>query len=83
MDDKSADVSNNIQRQLGVYFEIRRLSRTSQYEVINIESLYTEQALLIYKNHINMNYDWMKTQNHFYGELKKRYLELIHLIDKK
>lgn len=83
IDDKSADMSNNQHLKVNNYYELRKLNRTNEYEVIANEASNGAIALLAYKNYINLSYDWMKTQGYYYQEIKKEYLELIELIDQK
>ena len=83
IDEHEATNLNNQHLKMAEYFELRRLKLTSQYEVIPNSHTNQQQALLVYKNYINICYDWMKTQQFFYGELKKKHQRIIELIQEE
>ena len=82
IDEHNTLILNNQHLKMGEFFILKRLNRTSQYEVTINTHVDQEQALLVYKNYINFCYDWMKTQRYFYSEMKKAQLELIELLEK-
>lgn len=81
IDNQNTGLFNNQHLKMADYFELKRLNRTSTYKSISNPYVNAEQALLTYKNYINLCYDWMKTQQYFYSELKKNQLALIELLE--
>jgi len=82
IDEQEARVINNQQLKMMEYFELRRGNQPNVYQVISTPYVNAQQALFTYKNFINSSYSWMKNQQYFYGEMKKKQLELMDLLDK-
>ena len=57
IDDANTILVNSQHLKMADYFELIRQNRTSSYQVIANSHVQAEQALLVYKNYINVCYD--------------------------
>ena len=81
IDSESARQLNTQHLKMADYYELKRLNRTSEYKVTIGENTDPLEAILVYRNYINVCYDWMKTQLYFYGLLRKKHQELLISIE--
>ncbi|MEM6321155.1 MAG: DUF6090 family protein [Bacteroidota bacterium] len=82
IDEHETRLLNNQQLKMRDYYELIRLDKPSSFRVILPAKANVQAALLTYKNYVYLSYDWMKTQQFFYGRMKKEQLKLIDLLAK-
>lgn len=69
--------------KLNDFYEVQTTQRMGGFRVTEYPHVNAPQALLVYRNTINTNYDWMNVQRIFYKELMDDYQNTITIIQKE